>query len=71
MRYELLTNNLIKMVKAQQNQNTNLTDLKLESNENSFAKNIVTVLSKMMKEMTPVILEKANIIIMENTKNSL
>ena len=71
MRYELLTNNLFKMVKAQQNQNTNLTDLKLESNENSFAKNIVTVLSKMMKEMTPVILEKANIIIMENTKNSL
>ena len=71
MRYELLTNDLFKMVKAQQNQNTNLTDLKLESNKNSFAKNIVTVLSKMTKEMTPVILEKANITIMENTKNSL
>ena len=58
------------MVNARQNQNTNLADLKVESNKNSVAKNIVTVLPIITMKGTAIILEKANTATMENTKNS-
>ena len=58
------------MVNASQNQNTNLADLKVESNKNSVAKNIVTVLPIITMKGTAIIVEKANTTTMKNTKNS-
>lgn len=58
------------MVNARQNQNTNLADLKVESNKNSVAKNIVTVLPIITMKGTAIIVEKANTTTMENTKDS-